>query len=112
MPSVSGVFGWISRRPEFAQQYAKAREAGADALADEIIAIADAVPIGAPSEEVRRAQLRIDTRKWSASKLKPKSYGDRVAAEVTGKDGGPVQVEAPETRDLAKAILSVLHRDS
>jgi hypothetical protein len=29
--------------------------------------------------------------KWLASKLVPKKYGDRVAAELSGPDGGPIR---------------------
>jgi hypothetical protein len=44
----------------------------------------------AGSVAVARARLRIDARKWLASKLAPKKYGDKLAAEVSGPDGGPV----------------------
>lgn len=38
-----------------------------------------------------RSRLRIDARKWLASKLAPKKSGDKLAAEVSGPDGGPIQ---------------------
>jgi len=40
---------------------------------------------------VARSRLRIDARKWLASKLAPKKYGDKVAAELSGPDGGPIR---------------------
>jgi len=40
---------------------------------------------------VDRSRLMIDARKWLASKLAPKKYGDKVSAELSGPDGGPIQ---------------------
>ena len=42
--------------------------------------------------KVNAARLRMDARKWVASKLKPRKYGDKVA--LTGHDDGPVKTEA------------------
>ena len=58
---------------------------------------------------VNHAKLRIDTRKWAASKLKPKKYGDRVMNELTGKDGGPVEIEDKSPRQAARDILLALN---
>jgi hypothetical protein len=41
-------------------------------------------------EHIQRSRLRVDSRKWLASKLVPKKYGDKVSAEVSGPDGGPI----------------------
>jgi hypothetical protein len=80
MPSLSGVFGWLGKHEAFAEQYARARETQADALADEIIDIADEAVES--SEDAQRQRLRIDARKWVAAKLKPRSYGDRIEADI------------------------------
>jgi hypothetical protein len=40
---------------------------------------------------VDRSRLMMDARKWLASKLAPKKAGDKIAAEVSGPDGGPIQ---------------------
>jgi len=89
MPAMSAVFRWLAANQSFKEQYAHAREAQADALADDILDIADTAK--ETNEAVRKAQLRIESRKWIAAKLKPKKYNDRVINEVTGADGGPVQ---------------------
>ncbi|TXH58050.1 MAG: terminase small subunit protein, partial [Desulfurellales bacterium] len=39
---------------------------------------------------VARNRLRVDARKWLASKLAPKKYGDKVLNEVTGANGGAI----------------------
>jgi hypothetical protein len=47
----------------------------------------------------------IDAEKWQAGKELPKRYGDRVSAEITGADGGPLQVEAAAAiRALIEAL--------
>jgi hypothetical protein len=99
MPDKATVFRWLYQFPEFRDQYARAREAQADTLADEIIDIADdnsrdVVEDGDGNrvvnhDVVARARLRIDARKWIASKLKPKSYGDRL--EVAGDQDNPIR---------------------
>lgn len=73
MPATSTVCKWLSLLPAFAEQYARAREMQADALADEITDIADNIE-GDP----QRDRLRVDARKWAASKLKPRKYGDKT----------------------------------
>jgi hypothetical protein len=41
---------------------------------------------------IARSKLRIDTRKWWLARVAPKFYGDRISHELTGKDGGPIEV--------------------
>lgn len=82
MPSAFTVCKWLSENEEFSKQYARAREEQADSFADEIIDIADSV---APEAgEVAKAKLQIDARKWKASKMAPKKYGDKVEQQITG----------------------------
>lgn len=82
MPSESAVRQWaINDRDGFAAKYARARELRTDVYADEIIEIADAVAHAESIVEVQAARLRSDNRKWIASKLKPRVYGDRLETE-------------------------------
>jgi hypothetical protein len=95
MPSRSTVFKWLNDNQYFSDQYARAKEEQAESLADDIIAIADQYDTAKDTLQpdlVQRAKLRIDSRKWVASKLKPKKYGDKVQTEISGKDGGPLQL--------------------
>lgn len=110
MPGRSTVLRWLVADETFRSQYAKAREEQAESMADDIVSIADEgetkVVVGGDgttsivfdSTAVARNRLRVDARKWVASKLKPKKYGDKVQQEVSGPDGGPVQVSAIEVR--------------
>jgi len=101
MPNRATVFRWLAAHESFSDQYARAREAQADTLADEIVDIADDgqgdTYIDADGKErtnqdvIARSRLRVDARKWVAAKLKPKKYGERVTQELTGEGGGPIQ---------------------
>lgn len=77
----------------FREQYARAREAQADTLADEILDIADDATndfmmteqgLKYDGDSVQRSRLRVDSRKWLAGKLRPKKYGDKIETEHTG----------------------------
>ena len=86
-------------------QYARARDAQADLYADEIIAIADTEP------DPSKARNRVDARKWVASKLKPKRYGDKLA--LGGADDLPaIRQEVQERADsFTTGIAGMVARD-
>lgn len=107
-PPESTVRLWVvDDREGFAAQYARARDVGLDAMADEILEVSDdgtndwmerldndgkSVGWQLNGEHVQRSRLRVDSRKWLLSKVAPKRYGDRL--QHTGPDGeGPVVVK-------------------
>ncbi len=119
MPSVETVIGWWNKYPEFLQLYTRAKEEGADNLVDEMLDISDDgsndwMEDNAPhspgwkvnGEHINRSRLRVETRKWIASKLKPKRYGERIQTEVTGKDGGPIAIDITEQARLIAFVLA------
>jgi hypothetical protein len=81
MPSYRTVLNWRSHIPAFKIKYDAAREDAADTMADEIKEMALDVKDGRLDPQAGR--VAIDAYKWTASKLKPKSYGDRVEAHMT-----------------------------
>lgn len=98
MPAKSTVCLWLIEDKAFSDQYARAREAQADALFDDILSIADdgandwmerknadGANIGwmENGEALRRSQLRIEARKWMAGKLQPKKYSDKLQVDQT-----------------------------
>lgn len=88
MPSYYAVMLMIKKNPEFRTMYEKAIEDRADRLAEEILELADEeMPehLEGPmaSAWVQRKRMQVDARKWIASKLKPKMYGDRIDVAVT-----------------------------
>jgi len=96
MPAMGTVFRWLAdpEHTRFREQYAMAREVQAETMADEIVTIADGSGLGVEERVAlsARDRLRVDSRKWVASKLLPKKYGDKIQQEVTGPEGGPLTV--------------------
>ena len=86
------VMHWQKEKPEFGENYARACEDRADWHADEILAIADDESL---PPDARR--VKIDARKWSAGKMKPKRYGEKVQTEHSGM----LTVATKEQRDAA-----------
>lgn len=76
--SMDTVYRWLRERRDFRERYARAHDDRADSLADEITDIADEAASGS-MEEIQAARLRVDARKWVASKLKPTKWGDYQA---------------------------------
>lgn len=80
---------------ELSDQYARAREARADKIFEEILDIADdgtndfmTITKGDESynvedkEVTNRSKIRIDARKWMLGKMQPKKYGDKLDVDV------------------------------
>ena len=84
MPVINTVWTWLNKYADFSQRYARAREEQADLFAEEIIELADMAMEAKDNVQAQAYRLRVDARKWVASKLKPKSYGDRVEANISG----------------------------
>jgi len=95
MPSVRTVLNWLNTNAEFLRQYTRAKEEQADYLVEEMIDIADdgsndlmKITKGDAEYEIEnkevtnRSKLRVETRKWIASKLKAKKYGDKLDLSV------------------------------
>ncbi len=119
MPTRSTIFRWLAEDKAFSDLYARAKAAQAECLADELIEISDngqndwmernsADNVGwvTNGEAIQRSRLRLDTRKWVASKLLPKKYGEKQTLEYTGKDGGAI--EHSLTLDPAKLSSQTL----
>jgi len=118
MPDRATVYRWLLEQPAFCDMYTRAREEQADTLADEIVAIADESPevnevkdkegnvidIKIDSGYVAYQKQRIEARKWTAMKLKPRKYGDKL--ELAGDPNSPIKIEAQvEADNFLAAIL-------
>lgn len=123
MPSASTVVDWARERPEFAAQYARAREALLEHWAEEIVDISDdgsndwmeregrdgRAETVVDHDHIARSRLRVDTRKWLLSKLAPRKYGDRL--ELAGDPQNPLTVsvvryaDSPLAQPLGPAAL-------
>jgi hypothetical protein len=88
MPVWSTVQLRIATDESFRSKYDDAVQARADRLAEEILELADAdMPnwLEGPgaSAWVQQKRLQVDARKWVASKLKPRTYGERLDVSVS-----------------------------
>jgi hypothetical protein len=104
MPALSTVFRWLAKDQGFQEQYARAMDARATLLAEEILEISDdssgdAVKdpetgdVRMDAEFVARSRLRVDARKWLAARMSPRKYGDKITQEHVGGEGGPIKQE-------------------
>lgn len=119
MPSHSTVVIWALEDVHgFGNRYARAREVQAHVLVDELVEIADKPMVGekvtikadgsrevVTGDTVDRARLRYDARKWAASKILPKIYGDRTV--IAGDPAAPLVVE-DNRRPIAELIAAAL----
>jgi hypothetical protein len=101
MPTDACVRTWaLENYQGFYSRYTYARQLGLDAIADELLDIADDgsgdITYDAQGnrivngEAINRSRLRVDTRKWYLCKLAPKRYGDKVDVNVGGQSENPV----------------------
>ena len=113
MPARSTVHKWLAENDSFSDRYARACSIRADEIHDEMFEIADdgsndwmeiigkdgeSLGWKVNGEAVQRSKLRVDTRKWSLARMNPSKYGDKAALELTGKDGGPIEVTDARAR--------------
>jgi hypothetical protein len=86
-PSYSWAKAQLRNAPDLQAAYRAAIEDRADALADDIIALADSEPPAhlegpALSAWVQQLKLRVHAREWTASKLRPRVYGEKIDVSV------------------------------
>ncbi len=109
--STYSIVKWLSDedKQEFTIQYARAKELQADFISDEIVEIADGIlemtertefiggegsyTSATTKDNVQRSRLMIDARKWQASKLAPKKYGDKLDLTSDGKSIAPMIID-------------------
>ena len=89
-PAWRTVYDWIEADPELAARIARARDLGADAIAEEALAIADTPMEGVTlttdekgTKETRgdmlgHRKLQVETRLKLLAKWNPKKYGDKI----------------------------------
>lgn len=119
-PDRENVRRWVDEDPDFAARYVRAREMAAEDVAEELLEIADdgrndwmekvnkdgeCIGWMVNGEAVQRSRLRVDTRKWIASKLLPKKYGEKV--ELAGKDGGPIEVSHTGLAEVVARLAAI-----
>lgn len=93
MPAPRTVYDWIDAHPDFAARFARARDIGFDAIAEDTMAIVDQIPERTLTEHgdkvdpghVAWLKNRAEQRLKLLAKWSPKRYGDKQQIEHSGK---------------------------
>ncbi len=99
MPAWGSVWRWLRDKPEFAAQYARAREDQARCIFEEVLEIADTPMPGTiettkewgvevkTADMIEHRRLQVDARKWALARMMPKVYGDAHLLKHADADG-------------------------
>lgn len=103
-PAWRTVYDWLAADEDFAARIARARDIGADAIAEEALQIADTPQEGVTTttdalgvKEVREdmlghRKLQVDTRLKLLAKWNPKKYGEKIDHTLGAPGGGPLVI--------------------
>ncbi|MEN6644605.1 MAG: terminase [Armatimonadia bacterium] len=110
-PHYTVVYEWRLNDDEFAQRFARARDIGHDAIAEECLAIADESAFDAiegedgtlrtNSEVIQRSKLRVETRLKLLAKWSPKKYGDKLDVNHSGHIAQPTDLTDDQLAAIA-----------
>ena len=120
MPNRVTVYDWLKTNDLFYNNYARSKDIQADLFAEEIIDIADdseldrrtiVKPDGSEVEivdqdHINRARLRVDARKWVASKILPKKYGDQLNVLNVNDIQADIKSIAIKICDIARKYIA------
>lgn len=122
LPARSTVFRWVvdCDPPGFSDRFARVRQIQALAWIEDGLQIVDdgrgdfwhdsEGKLQIEYEHIQRSKLRVDYRKWLASKLLP-TFSDKSRVEVSGPEGGPIRHEVDEVREKLDAeLLRIMKR--
>jgi hypothetical protein len=110
VPSWRTVYDWINADASFASRVAYARDLGFEAIAEDILDIADDTP--AISEHVQRSKMRIDTRLKLLACWSPKRYGNKQDVSIGNKEGETLKVESNAENAALTLHLAEVLRDT
>ena len=112
MPSYSWAKLQLRTDPDLRKQYDQALEDRGDRLAEELIELAftklpDNLDGRAQSAWVQHLRVKIDVLKWTASKLRPRVYGERIDVSVTN-----TQISITNALEMAeKRVIDILPKE-
>jgi hypothetical protein len=118
MPQYRTVSDWKAAHSEFAAQFARAREDGFDAIAEDCLKIADQTENDTVSTEhgdrpntewISRSKLRVETRLKLLAKWDPKRYGEKLA--IGGASDLPPIQTMPDD-DLSAKIAALMAKNN
>lgn len=112
MPSKSTVLLWVvTPDHEFSDQYIRAREAAGYSHADTMVDLADQVQ-EEDGIDPQRARVAMHGLAWAAERMAPKAHHSKVAHELTGKGGGPIETSDVSDREFARRVAFLLTKQA
>ena len=112
MPTRQAVYNWVGSDESLALQFARAREEGCDAMAEESLSIMDGEPL-AVFDEAGNKRYDSGSIAWNKNRAEhrlkllacwnPKKYGTKVA--LGGDAGNPIKIEAQIEADNFLATI-------
>ena len=90
--TLNAFFNQLQRYPAIDERYLRSRMVRAEKLVEETVQISD------EEDDPHKARIRVETRRWYASKITPKIYGDRIDLNVT------------QTIDIGSALTEARNR--
>lgn len=81
--ALSTFFGWVSEE-QWAEHYARAREARADLYFEEIDDISEEAVMAESPVKIAALRLKADNVKWKLARMAPKKYGERQSLDHNG----------------------------
>ena len=96
MPERQAIREWAEADEQFRLNIARARDDGADVIAEQSLEIVDQPPERGPDGKIDPAsvahqKLRAEHRLKLLAKWNPKKYGEKLDTTVSGPNGGPAQ---------------------
>lgn len=100
--SKSAWYRLMAADAELQGRFMRARDEGADAIAEEALEIADSAD---PARDVQRDKLRVETRLKLLAKWHPKKYGDRTLLGSDPENPLPAAVNVIDASKLSSEAL-------
>lgn len=100
------LFAWLEADASRTGLLARARARAAHTLADEVLEIADS----ADASEVQVAKLRVESRRWLASKWNAAAYGEQKGQNITIDVGSMFLTASKKPGDNAQVIDAAPHK--
>ena len=107
-PSPETIRVWRWEKPQFSAKYTEAKKFQSEIMAESIEDVCDELLSNSYVDEdgnkkldgglVGHARLVVDSRKWTASKLAPKIYGDRKELDQALAENESIKSELTELR--------------
>lgn len=118
MPAWNTVYKWLNLNADFRKRFAHARDIGFDAIAEDTLDLIDEEPARTDTQfgdkvdpgHVQWQKNRVEQRMKLLAKWSPKKYGEHQMVELTGKDGGPVDMTDSARATRVSQILAAAQR--